>query len=901
MSEGPVATAYVNIEPDLSGFATTLRRETNVAMAQFRALGGQANGAAGGVRNLSSATSGLGSNLKGLGLSAATAGVTALATAAVAGTAAIVALGTALTFRGLQGASNLQALELRFTAIQKQLRLGGESVDSFIESLRDLELQTGLSTQTLGNSVTRFTGFGLTARQATQSTVIFGDALATLGITGGALDQTLASITTQLSQAGAVGKFAGDELRSILENLGGLVTRQQLAQQVFKDTGVSVADTLKALSEGTLDFGVGFNAITALLADPSRGFAGGLERQAKTLPGVIQRIKATFDQGLQDAFLPTLTTVADSLNSFLTDNQAEIAAFGQGVADAFAQISPTLIASLPAVMNGLALSFELLTPLIAQSAEAFAAIAGAIVDNQDSIRAVGEDLGNFAVGLVSLFDAVGPSLLLMIDQLETSGEILGSLGDILQFLEPLFEVLGVTGAIAMAAIQAPVEVISVLLNVLSGDIDGVASSLSGLGNAAVSVYNQIAAILPLVGAIGEEIGSAPGVKGGGGFMSNPGYAASQAAKAAAAGAAAGVSALPRLSTSSAGAAAGGAAGRAAASEAKKRADAIIRATEAAFKTARGIAKKTADQSVDEIANAFDRLYEDLRESGNKSFIKGAKEIEARLLQVARRRDRTIEQLESATDKLADLKQEALGFNQSIRDSINQLGNVSEPTAGIATTFLGIKNNLIGAIASARQFGAAISQLTALGLNQTSLRQLIEAGPEAGLASAQALSRSGAAGIAEINALQGQLGAQAVKVSDSITDTFYKAGISAAQGLVAGLQSQEAAIEAQMNRIGDRLVRQLKRALKINSPSLVLANEVGVPAGQGIVKGLVAALGGAGSAGSRSIQNYATTTIGPITVNGVQPGQEQRAGAGFASGIEDVLARQLAAATLGGFA
>jgi hypothetical protein len=48
--------------------------------------------------------------------------------------------------------------------------------------------------------------------------------------------------------------------------------------------------------------------------------------------------------------------------------------------------------------------------------------------------------------------------------------------------------------------------------------------------------------------------------------------------------------------------------------------------------------------------------------------------------------------------------------------------------------------------------------------------------------------------------------------------MYKGGVNAAAGLVKGLQSQEAAIEKQMLKIGLGMETALKRALGIRSPS-----------------------------------------------------------------------------------
>jgi hypothetical protein len=67
--------------------------------------------------------------------------------------------------------------------------------------------------------------------------------------------------------------------------------------------------------------------------------------------------------------------------------------------------------------------------------------------------------------------------------------------------------------------------------------------------------------------------------------------------------------------------------------------------------------------------------------------------------------------------------------------------------------------------------------------------------------------------------------------------MYDNGIHMAEGLVKGLESQAGAIEKQMLKIADSMVKAIKKQLGIHSPSRVLA-KIGSYVGLGFQKGLL---------------------------------------------------------------
>ncbi len=249
-------------------------------------------------------------------------------------------------------------------------------------------------------------------------------------------------------------------------------------------------------------------------------------------------------------------------------------------------------------------------------------------------------------------------------------------------------------------------------------------------------------------------------------------------------------------------------------------------------------------------------------------------------------------LDTARTHLADLQKTAADYRDTVHSAIVDTGNLANANS---INFVGIRNTLRHALDQAKAFAAAIATLTKAGLNTTGLQQLIAAGPEQGLAAARALLSGGKAGIAAVNALQGQLDAAGTKLGKATADTFYAQGIRAAQGLVDGLASQEAALEAQMVKLANAMVATLKKGLGIHSPSIVFEG-LGHNVGLGLARGIDTAAPAVSAAASRSLTQI---NLGGVSVHGVADAAAARtAGAVLGAGVADALARNRLVAALG---
>ncbi|MEU0674467.1 hypothetical protein ABZ330_16505 [Streptomyces sp. NPDC006172] len=218
---------------------------------------------------------------------------------------------------------------------------------------------------------------------------------------------------------------------------------------------------------------------------------------------------------------------------------------------------------------------------------------------------------------------------------------------------------------------------------------------------------------------------------------------------------------------------------------------------------------------------------------SKSVTAKLKADQAKLTSLLKSYDALQAKIDSAKKSLADLKEAKADYAASIARKIVDDANVTNMEGG----FAGIIEQLTQARDQAKHFADVLARLKKFGLNGTTFDQLAQAGPEAGMAAAEAILAAGQAGVDQVNTLEKQLQDAAGKVGKTASEVMYDNGIHMAEGLVKGLESQASAIEKQMLKIADSMVKAIKKALGIHSPSRVFAR-LGAFVGQGFSKGLL---------------------------------------------------------------
>lgn len=138
-------------------------------------------------------------------------------------------------------------------------------------------------------------------------------------------------------------------------------------------------------------------------------------------------------------------------------------------------------------------------------------------------------------------------------------------------------------------------------------------------------------------------------------------------------------------------------------------------------------------------------------------------------------------LDQARTKLNQAKEQYDSFKNSIKSSIT--GVVSFTTIEEGSTFL---DSLTKQAKQAKDFGGQIQQLLTMGLNQSAITQIANAGFEVGSTIADEIIKGGSTVVDQVNTLVASVESVGETVSESLAQQFYAAGVNAAQVLVDSL-------------------------------------------------------------------------------------------------------------------
>lgn len=239
-------------------------------------------------------------------------------------------------------------------------------------------------------------------------------------------------------------------------------------------------------------------------------------------------------------------------------------------------------------------------------------------------------------------------------------------------------------------------------------------------------------------------------------------------------------------------------------------------------------KKTAKLWANGSSAAVAKLAGELDKNGK--LVKKAQKVQgATLADYAKARDVLVNRLSAAKDKLADAVKMRDDFKASVVDSVRSftslLGAQAKENAlgyDSVLTATDITSHMRERLAAARAFESDMAKLLKAGLNKQTYEELIAQGPEAAGAYAAALVAGGSSAVKEVNSLNSQINATANSFGSTASKNLYQAGVDTAQGLVKGIESQIAAVDKASETIANSVVKAVKKALGIKSPSRVLA-------------------------------------------------------------------------------
>lgn len=818
----------------------------------------------------------------------------------------------------------------------------------FLQQLIQLSNNSALSQSALQDTTQQLLALGFNGKQSIGIVRDIGNALAASGKSGGQLNEDLEGIVTAFAQIKGSGRLLAQDLNQITTRIPA-ATRVKVYQELAKElklAGASAKDgtpefakmtkQVQALAKaGDIDADTAIAGITKVLEEvpgAAKDATTGLDalgRQNNTLAGRFEALKDNVRTSLAQAFLipgeggdgkSLADQFADQLGKLIPQINASIANIGPKLGvfvNQFGQLAidvlPKLLSLVGTVFNVISKGITAATtsgnPLndlfvgIGKTAEGLAPIFGFLVDN-----------------LLPVIAALGPAFRIFGDLVQILGDVIGALDKVtkpivylvsgavyegLHLLADVFDLLAKAGRkfgdVAdyiqqkfIDAIKFVLDKVEQLIKALDfhvgpihievpgadaaiSKIEDIKKGLDGIPTTVTTVLNIVSNPVDSNGAIvrGSEVHDSESSRAKG---LNASSASDVSAELIANAAKHHTTPTPKPTGTND-----------AADRAKAAADKIKAAFADLAGDLKAIGDKTSEQTAAQIKTNFNALVKDLKDSGHGALVAGAKSVEDKLLA-------DVKKLKPVQDKL----NAELSIAQGIKDKIIDLGSVTQTNQGIGTTFLGLQNQLRAAIANTQRFTQDIKQLQALHLNRTTIQQLIEAGPVAGLPAAEALLQAGNAGISGaggINELQGTLTGLGNDLANDTAGELYKAGQAAGDGLLQGLKDKESAIEAEMNKIADNMIKTTNKALKSHSPSEVF-DDIGGFAGDGLVQGLRGSIGKVSAASASMAGAVINFGAGSIAVNG-GISKPAETGMMLGQGIVGVLQQRQAQAALNG--
>lgn len=225
------------------------------------------------------------------------------ASAAFAGFAA--GIGTAVN-----AASKVEDLTTRFEVLTGSVSVAQKT----LKDLQDFSSRTPFQLEGIADAGAQLLSFGVSADDLVPRLQRIGDVAAASG-------SDLGEISLIFGQVAAAGKLTGERLLQLQERA------IPIGPALAKSLGVAESSVRDLVSKGKVDFET-FEKAFDSLSDKGGAAFGGIEKQSKTLSGVISTLKDNFfllaaDIGKE--FLPVAKTLAESLTGifqFIRDNPA---------------------------------------------------------------------------------------------------------------------------------------------------------------------------------------------------------------------------------------------------------------------------------------------------------------------------------------------------------------------------------------------------------------------------------------------------------------------------------------------------------------------------------------------------------------------------------------------------
>ena len=202
------------------------------------------------------------------------------------------------------------------------------------------------------------------------------------------------------------------------------------------------------------------------------------------------------------------------------------------------------------------------------------------------------------------------------------------------------------------------------------------------------------------------------------------------------------------------------------------------------------------------------------------------------------------------------------MTETVSTIINGISVATTKTFDVVSSG-GLVDNFQKLVDKTKLFAKNLIDLKKLGLNKQLFAQLVNAGADAGGATAEALVAGGADTISALNSLYNELALSAGDIAATATDTLYEVGQQVvSNGFIEGLLSQESELQRAAQTLADSFASTFTTQLQ-------LAVDAVLPSGSSMIDQVAAVnLGGSGVGGRGNLvaQSSGRATIFNVNVS-----------------------------------
>jgi hypothetical protein len=194
-------------------------------------------------------------------------------------------------------------------------------------------------------------------------------------------------------------------------------------------------------------------------------------------------------------------------------------------------------------------------------------------------------------------------------------------------------------------------------------------------------------------------------------------------------------------------------------------------------------------------------------------------------------------LTTARDVLKKAQTEFADYASSVASSITSAFSFADAKKAAEETGKTFLDALEEQVRKVRDYSVLVNRLIAAGLNESALSQVLAAGQEAGTAIATELLNGGAAAITKANALSSEVATLGQTVGNNAAVEFKTAGITAAQGLIDGIESvvSKYQLKLKSKKLTPKQLENLKKNFGVDVDFVLSGGSVPALANGGIVK------------------------------------------------------------------